>query len=144
MNIINYINKKNKCYVFNLTKSKTILNELNLIDYPNLDKYEKSTENIFSDKDLAIFIIDSHEVKSKNIFKIANKMNNVLVYIIDDTYTQNNETQCKNIFFSYGYKYHGKCNNDKVLVFNYDIAEYKDNPDWLNNKNWANPELWEK
>ena len=144
MNIINYINKKNKCYVFNLTKSKTILNELNLIDYPNLDKYEKSTENIFSDKDLAIFIIDSHEVKSKNIFKIANKMNNVLVYIIDDTYTQNNETECKNIFFSYGYKYQGKCNDDKVLVFIYDIAEYKDNPDWLNNKNWANPELWEK
>ena len=144
MNIINYINKKNKCYVFNLTKSKTILNELNLIDYPNLDKYEKSTENIFSDKDLAIFIIDSHEVKSKNIFKIANKMNNVLVYIIDDTYMQNNDTLCKNIFFSYGYKYQGKCNNDKVLIFIYDIAEYKDNPDWLNNKNWANPELWEK
>jgi hypothetical protein len=144
MDIINYINKKNKCYVFNLTKSKTILNELNLMDYPYSDKYEKSTENIFSDKDLAIFIIDSHEVKSKSIFKIANKMNNVLVYIIDDTYMQNNDTQCKNIFFSYGYKYQGKCNDDKVLVFIYDIAEYKDNPDWLNNKNWANPELWEK
>jgi hypothetical protein len=57
---------------------------------------------------------------------------------------QNNDTQCKNIFFSYGYKYQGKCNDDKVLVFIYDIAEYKDNPDWLNNKNWANPELWEK
>ena len=144
MDIINYINKKNKYYVFNLTKSKTILNELNLMDYPYSDKYEKSTENIFSDKDLVIFIINSHEVKNKTIFKIANKLNNVLIYIIDDTYTQNNETQCKNIFFSYGYKYQGKCNNDKVLVFIYDIEEYKDNPDWLNNKNWANPELWEK
>ena len=28
MNITNYINQKNKCYIFNLTKSKTILNEL--------------------------------------------------------------------------------------------------------------------
>ena len=62
MNITNYINQKNKCYVFNLTKNKTILNELNLIDYPNSDKYDKSTENIFSDKDLVIYIIDSHEV----------------------------------------------------------------------------------
>ena len=144
MDITNYISQKNKCYVFNLTKNKTILNELNLEDYPSSYKFENSTENIFSDKDLVIFIIDSHEIENKNIFKIANKLNNVLVYIIDDIYTQNNETQCKNIFFSYGYKYHGKCNNDKVLVFNYDIAEYKDNPDWLNNKNWANPELWEK
>ena len=144
MNITNYINQKNKCYVFNLTKNKTILNELNLIDYPNSDKYDKSTENIFSDKDLVIFIIDSHEVQNKTIFKITNKLNNVLVYIINDTYMQNNETQSKNIFFSYGYKYQGKCNDDKASVFIYDITEYKDNPDWLNNKNWANPELWEK
>ena len=144
MNITNYINQKNKCYVFNLTKNKTILNELNLIDYPNSDKYDKSTENILSDKDLVIFIIDSHEVQNKTIFKITNKLNNVLVYIINDTYMQNNETQSKNIFFSYGYKYQGKCNDDKVSFFIYDITEYKDNPDWLNNKNWANPELWEK
>ena len=144
MNLTNYINQKNKCYVFNLTKSKTILNELNLRDYPNSDEYKKSTENIFSEKDLVIFVIDSHKIKNRTIFEIANKLNNVLVYIIDDTYMQDNETQCKNIFFSYGYKYKGKCNDDKVLVFIYDIAEYKDNPDWLNNKNWANPELWEK
>tara|TARA_B100001093_G_scaffold431787_1_gene427991 strand:+ start:1543 stop:1977 length:435 start_codon:yes stop_codon:yes gene_type:complete len=144
MDITNYISRKNKCYVFNLTKNKTILNKLNLANYPNSYIYKKSTENIFSDKDLVIFVIESHEVRNKNIFKIANKLNNVLVYIIDDIYTQNNETQCKNIFFSYGYKYYGKCNNDKVMVFIYDIAEYKDNPDWLNNKNWANPELWEK
>ena len=144
MNITNYINQKNTCYVFNLTKNKTILNELNLANHPSSNKYEKSTENIFSDKDLVIFITDSHKVKNKTIFKITNKLNNVLVYIIDDTYTKENETQCKNIFFSYGYKYHGKCNKDKVLLFIYDIAEYKDNPDWLNNKNWANPELWEK
>ena len=144
MNITNYINQKNKCYVFNLTKNKTILNELNLIDYPNSDKYDKSTENIFSDKDLVIFIIDSHEVQNETIFKVTNKLNNVLVYIINDTYMENNETQSKNIFFSYGYKYQGKCNDDKVSVFIYDITEYKDNPDWLNNKNWANPELWEK
>ena len=144
MNITNYINQKNKCYVFNLTKRKTILNELDLTDYSNSNKYNKSTENIFSSKDLVIFIVDSHQVKNKTVFKLANKLNNVLVYIIDDTYMQNNDTQCKNIFFSYGYKYQGKCNDDKVLVFIYDIAEYKDNPDWLNNKNWANPELWEK
>ena len=144
MDIKNYISQKNKCCVFNLTKNDAILNELNLANYPNSDKYKESFENVFSEKDLIIFIIDSHKVKNKTIFKIANNLNNVLVYTIDDKYTQDNETQCKNIFFSYGYKYQGKCNDDTVLVFLYDIAEYKDNPDWLNNKNWANPELWEK
>ena len=67
MDITNYINQKNKCCVFNLTRNKAILSELNLADYPNSDKYEISTENIFSDKDLAIFIIDSHEVKNKRV-----------------------------------------------------------------------------
>ena len=105
MDIKNYISQKNKCCVFNLTKNDAILNELNLANYPNSDKYKESFENVFSEKDLIIFIIDSHKVKNKTIFKIANNLNNVLVYIIDDKYTQDNETQCKNIFISYGYKY---------------------------------------
>ena len=129
MDITNYINQKNKCCVFNLTKNRAILNELNLADYPNSDKYKKSTENIFSEKDLVIFVIDSHKIKNRAIFEIANKLNNVLVYIIDDTYMQDNETQCKNIFFSYGYKYKGKSNDNKVLVFIYDIVEYKEKTD---------------
>ena len=144
MDITDYINQKNKCYVFNLTKDKTFINKLNLEGHPNSEKYKASAENIFSDKDLVIFIIGSYEVKNKTIFKMSNKLNNVLVYLVDDIFMYNNETQCKNIFFSHGYKYHGKTNDDKVSVFIYDITAYKDNPDWLNNKNWANPELWEK
>ena len=144
MNIINYINSKNKCYVFNLTKNENFLEELNLKNYPCSNIYEQSDENIFSNKDLAIFIISSDQVKDKTIFKLASKHNNVVVYVTNDLFMQNNETQCKNIFISYGYKCHGKTAADKVSVFIYDIAEYKDNPDWLNNENWANPELWEK
>tara|TARA_B100001059_G_scaffold226751_1_gene255667 strand:- start:400 stop:834 length:435 start_codon:yes stop_codon:yes gene_type:complete len=144
MNIINYINSKNKCYVFNLTKEKNIINKLSLIDYPHSNKYELPAQNIFSDKDTVIFIINSDSIKDKSIFKLARKHNDVIIYVIDDKYMQNNETEYKNIFISHGYKYQGKTNADKVSVFIYDIAEYKDNPDWLNNENWANPELWEK
>jgi hypothetical protein len=144
MSIINYINSKNSCYVFNLIKDKRFINKLKLTNYPSSNKYEHSKQNIFSNKDLAIFIISSSQIKDKSIFKIASNHNNVVVYVINDSYMQNNETQCKNIFISYGYRCHGKTADDKVLVFIYDIAEYKDNPDWLNNENWANPELWEK
>ena len=144
MNIINYINSKDKCYVFNLTKNESLVEELNLTNYPYSNKYEQSDENIFTDKALVIFIISSSQIKDKSIFKLASKHNNVVIYVKNDLYMQNNKTQCKNIFISYGYKYQGKTADDKVSVFIYDIAEYKDNPDWLNNKNWANPELWEK
>jgi hypothetical protein len=144
MNIIDYINSKNKCYVFNLTKNGRFVEELNLTNYPYSNNYEQSYENIFTNKDLVIFIISSSQIKDKSIFKLTSKHNNVVVYVKNDSYMQNNETQCKNIFISYGYKYQGKTADDKVSIFIYDIAEYKDNPDWLNNENWANPELWEK
>ena len=144
MNIIKYINSKNKCYIFNLTNNKRVLKELSLSNYPNFTKYDQSSDNIFSNKDLVIFIISSGEVKDKSIFNLASKHNNVVVYVTNDLFMHNNETQCKNIFISYGYKCYGKTADDKASVFIYDIAEYKDNPDWLNNENWANPELWEK
>jgi hypothetical protein len=31
-----------------------------------------------------------------------------------------------------------------VHVYAFDITFYKTTPDWLNNKYWANPELWDK
>ena len=31
-----------------------------------------------------------------------------------------------------------------VHVYAFDIATYKTTPDWLNNKYWANPDLWDK
>ena len=144
MNIIDYINSKNKCYVFNLIKNEGLMEELNLTNYPYSNEYKQSDKNIFTKKDLVIFIISSSQIKDKSIFKLASKHNNVVVYVKNDSYMQNNKTQCKNIFISYGYKYQGKTADDKVSVFIYDIADYKDNPDWLNNENWANPELWEK
>ncbi|MGI9303478.1 MAG: DUF6231 family protein [Gammaproteobacteria bacterium] len=29
-------------------------------------------------------------------------------------------------------------------LFRYDLHDYKITPDWLNNRNWANPDLWNK
>lgn len=30
------------------------------------------------------------------------------------------------------------------LLGGFDLHDYKDRPDWLNSRNWAHPELWEK
>lgn len=35
--------------------------------------------------------------------------------------------------------------DDKPIhVYKYDISTYKKTPEWLNAKNWANPQLWDK
>jgi len=34
--------------------------------------------------------------------------------------------------------------NKPVHVYTFDIDSYKTTPDWLNNKYWANPEMWNK
>ena len=36
-----------------------------------------------------------------------------------------------------------RVNADDALYL-FDIETYKDTPDWLNPRNWANPELWDK
>ena len=33
---------------------------------------------------------------------------------------------------------------EPVHVYQFDIADYKKTPDWLNPSHWANPELWDK
>lgn len=35
-------------------------------------------------------------------------------------------------------------NDDACALYAFDIAHYKQTPDWLNSDNWANPELFDK
>lgn len=39
-------------------------------------------------------------------------------------------------------RYH--IDNKPIHVYKYDISTYKKTPEWLNAKNWANPELWSR
>lgn len=49
-------------------------------------------------------------------------------------------------FLSYGMKLVNRYQTDDGMLhlYKYDIASYKSTPDWLNARNWANPELWNK
>ena len=38
------------------------------------------------------------------------------------------------------YEFDGK----PIHIYKYDISTYKRTPEWLNSKNWANPQLWNK
>lgn len=49
-------------------------------------------------------------------------------------------------FIGYGMRLVSTYTKDakRLQMYKFDIADYKDTPDWLNAKYWANPERWDK
>ncbi len=60
--------------------------------------------------------------------------------------TKNYITDIHNMIMSLGFNIIFKLEENKLFYYFYvyNISNYKKTPDWLNNENWANPELWEK
>ncbi|MFO7704205.1 MAG: DUF6231 family protein [Halopseudomonas sp.] len=52
----------------------------------------------------------------------------------------------ENDFFGLAMQRHARFNKDdrSLTLFTYDLAEYKNVPDWLNSKYWANPDMFDK
>ena len=143
MNIEKYIENKENINIYNLTKNNDIISTYNLENYSIHYNMDVINANPFSEEQLFIFIIDVNQLK-QTFFNKINGLNNILLFISNNNDFKRNETDYIKLLISYGYKYHKIHNNNKIKVFIYDISEYKDNPDWLNSENWANPELWDK
>ncbi len=143
MDINKYIKSKKKVIIFNLVKNKEIEKTLDLNIYTTFYTLNNVKDHLTTEE-LIVFIIESKKLTDHSFFKSIHGLNNIVLYAIDIESCQKNDVLYKNTLFSYGYKYHGLTKDDKAEVFIYDIADYKNKPDWLNNKNWANPELWEK
>ena len=144
MNIEKYINNKKNVRVLKLIDDDDFLKELDSCTYESIDSLDDYKKNVFSDDELVVIIADLESLTNSDFFKKNYGLQNIMLLITNDDKFKRNNTKYLNMFFGYGYKYFGPSRNTKVQVFIYDISEYKDNPDWLNSKNWANPELWEK
>ena len=144
MKITEYIKNKNHIRLFNLSGDKKIIDDLGLSEHPFKNKFSKIDTDHFADNCLVIIIINSSLIIDGSIFKSIVGLNNILVLIVFDSFFIQHETECKDTMISHGYRYFGNTTNDKAVIFIYDISKYKENPDWLNSDNWANPELWEK
>ena len=142
MDLKKYINSKENINIYNLSENEEIISKYNLGNYPVFNNMEIINPNLFSEKQLFIFILKPNKL-NKIFFTKLNMLNNTLLLIINNNDLKTNDTHYKKLLISYGYK-HQKVNDNKIKVFIYDISEYKDNPDWLNSENWANPDLWEK
>ena len=144
MRITEYIKNKGDIRLYNLSDNKKILDELELNKLPVNSTFFKIDNQHFANNCLVIIIIHSKIIIDGSMFKSIVGLNNILMLIIYDDFFIEHETECKDIMISHGYKYFGNTANDKAVIFIYDISKYKENPDWLNSDNWANPELWEK
>ena len=144
MDIKEYIDNKKNIRILSVIDNKDIIKSFDLDCYPSILSLEDYKKNLFTDNELVVIIIDHNCISRNEIFKNNFGLQNIMLLVINDNHLNDNMTKYTNILFSYGYKYFGLSDNEKAQVFIYDISEYKDNPDWLNNKNWANPELWEK
>ena len=136
--------KKHDIHLFNLSDNQKIIDELELNVLPANNTFLKIDNQHLSYNGLVIIIINSSMILDGSIFKNIIGLNNILMLTIYDDFFIEHETECKDIMISHGYKYFGNTTNDKAVIFIYDISKYKENPDWLNSDNWANPELWEK
>ncbi len=144
MDIEKYISNKKNVRVFKLVDDGDLLKELDSCTYESIDSLDNYKINVFSEDELVVIITDLESLTNSDFLKKNYGLQNIMLLITNDDRFKKNNTKYLNMFFGYGYKYFGPSRNTKVEVFIYDISEYKDNPDWLNSKNWANPELWEK
>jgi len=144
MKITEYIKNKNNIRLFNLSGNQKIVDDLELSKLSVKSTLSKIDKHHISDNCLVIIISSSSLILDGSIFKSIVGLNNILVLIVVDSLFIQHETECKDTMISHGYRYFGNTNNDKAVIFIYDISKYKENPDWLNSDNWANPELWEK
>jgi len=144
VDIEKYISNKKNVRVLKLVDDGDLLKELDSCTYESIDSLDNYKINVFSEDELVVIITDLESLTNSDFLKKNYGLQNIMLLITDDDKFKKNNTKYLNMFFGYGYKYYGPSSNSKVQVFIYDISEYKDNPDWLNSKNWANPELWEK
>ncbi len=144
MDVKKYLENKKNIRILSMIDNEDIAKSFGLGCHVNISSLDDYKKNLFTDNELIIMIIDHSCISKNEIFKNNFGLQNIMLLVVNNDYLNNNLTEYTNRLFSYGYKYFGLSNNDKAHVFIYDISEYKDNPDWLNNKNWANPDLWEK
>ncbi len=144
MNIKNYIDSKSLVKIFSIDDNKKILKNLRLESYDLIKSLDEYKKNVFSDDELLVIIMNYSNLNDGSIFENISGINNIMLLVNNNTEFTESDLKYKNILIGYGYKYFGLSEDNKADVFIYDISEYKDEPDWLNSDNWANPELWEK
>lgn len=143
MTLVNNNDDIEEIVICNLAKVEALTDFINTEDI-KVKKISSLNDIDLKKQNQLVLIVNGHEVFDKKIEPLVNQINRIILYILKDEFFENNELEISKKFISLGYKFYGEISFRNIAVFVYNISEYKDTPEWLNNENWANPELWEK
>ena len=125
-----------------LLKSLDIRQPFTRID--SISKIEQSID----DDSMLLMILDEEAFKSEQINTLATiKTIHQDKFIIINRYKkEKKKVDFHNTLMSFGFKLLFTDEFQKIFydIYEYNIIDYKNKPEWLNSDYWANPELWEK
>ena len=125
-----------------LLKSLDIRQPFTKID--SISKIEQSID----DDSMLLMILDEEAFKLEQINTLATiKTFHQDKFIIINRYKkEKKKVDFHNTLMSFGFKLLFTDEFQKIFydIYEYNIIDYKNKPEWLNSDYWANPELWEK
>ena len=125
-----------------LLKSLDIRQPFTRID--SISKIEQSID----DDSMLLMILDEEAFKLEQINTLATiKTFHQDKFIIINRYKkEKKKVDFHNTLMSFGFKLLFRDEFQKIFydIYEYNIIDYKNKPEWLNSDYWANPELWEK
>ena len=125
-----------------LLKSLDIRQPFTRID--SISKIEQSID----DDSMLLMILDEEAFKLEQINTLATiKTFHQDKFIIINRYKkEKKKVDFHNTLMSFGFKLLFTDKFQKIFydIYEYNIIDYKNKPEWLNSDYWANPELWEK
>jgi len=103
-------------------------------------------EQSIDDDSMLLMILDEEAFKLEQINTLATiKTFHQDKFIIINRYKKK-KVDFHNTLMSFGFKLLFTDEFQKIFydIYEYNIIDYKNKPEWLNSDYWANPELWEK
>ena len=125
-----------------LLKSLDIRQPFTRID--SISKIEQSID----DDSMLLMILDEEAFKLEQINTLATikTFHQDKLIIINRYIKEKKKVDFHNTLMSFGFKLLFTDEFQKIFydIYEYNIIDYKNKPEWLNSDYWANPELWEK
>ena len=105
-------------------------------------------EQSIDDDSMLLMILDEETFKLEQINTLATikTFHQDKLIIINRYIKEKKKVDFHNTLMSFGFKLLFTDEFQKIFydIYEYNIIDYKNKPEWLNSDYWANPELWEK
>jgi len=136
-----------KIFIFS-NMSNDLLKSLDIRQpFTKIDSISEIEQSI-DDDSMLLMILDEEAFKLEQINTLATikTFHQDKLIIINRYIKEKKKVDFHNTLMSFGFKLLFTDEFQKIFydIYEYNIIDYKNKPEWLNSDYWANPELWEK